>query len=92
MNVGLAVHPVILAGTAILALGVVAGGVDQRLRVPSLGLFLALGMLIGDDGLELIEFSDAGLAQSIAVSALVAVTPGAPVVALLAWVTSGDAG
>jgi potassium/hydrogen antiporter len=45
--------------------------VASRLRVPGLVLFLALGMLVGPDGLGLLDFDDIELAQAIGVVALV---------------------
>ena len=48
----------ILIAGALLALGIGASLVAGRLRVPGLLLFLGLGMLIGSDGLGLIEFGD----------------------------------
>lgn len=52
----------ILVVAALLAGGVLAGGLAHRLQVPGLLLFLGLGMLIGDDGLGLISFDDPNLA------------------------------
>ena len=54
-------------------LGVVGAGIADRLRVPGLLLFLALGMALGDDGLNWISLSDEQLAQGIAVAALVVI-------------------
>ncbi len=59
----------LLAGVLLVA-GVVGGGVAERLRIPSLLLFLGLGMVVADDGLELVRFDDAALAQNLAVVAL----------------------
>jgi potassium/hydrogen antiporter len=64
---------ILLAG-ALLALGIGATLVAGRLRVPGLVLFLGLGMVIGSDGLGLIEFGhsldDVELARTIGVIAL----------------------
>ena len=46
----------ILAAGALLAAGLVASFVATRLRVPSLLLFLGVGMLVGSDGLGWIQF------------------------------------
>lgn len=73
MNAGLEIDPLLLAGASLLVAGVIVGGVARRFRAPSLLLFLGLGMLIGDDGLGWVSFSDAGLAQAIAVVALVVI-------------------
>ena len=64
----------ILVAGALLALGIAASLVAGRLRVPGLVLFLVLGMVIGSDGLGLIEFgssmSDVELARTIGIVAL----------------------
>jgi len=60
----------ILVAGALLTLGIAASLVAGRLRVPGLLLFLALGMLIGSDGLGWIEFDDVRLAQTIGIIAL----------------------
>lgn len=73
MSAGFSVDPgVLLAGTLLLV-GVVASGFASRLRIPSLLLFLGLGMLVADDGLSLVRFDDAALAQNIATVALVVI-------------------
>jgi cell volume regulation protein A len=60
----------ILAASALLALGVGASLVAGRLRVPGLLLVLAVGMLLGSDITGLIHFDDYELAQRIGVIAL----------------------
>ena len=64
----------ILVAGALLGLGIAASLVAGRLRVPGLVLFLGLGMVIGSDGLGLIEFGgnmeDVELARSIGIVAL----------------------
>ncbi|MEZ5372428.1 MAG: potassium/proton antiporter [Microthrixaceae bacterium] len=71
MGSGFSVDPWVLLTGALLLVGVLASGVASRYRVPSLLLFLGLGMLVADDGLALIRFGDAALAQNIAAVALV---------------------
>lgn len=71
MTVSLPSDLALLAGVGLLVAGVVCAGFADRLRAPGLLLFLGLGMALGSDGLGLIDFSDADLAQSIAVAALV---------------------
>jgi potassium/hydrogen antiporter len=65
----------ILVAGALLALGIAAALLAGRLRVPGLVLFLGLGMLIGSDGLGLIDFGhslhDIELARTIGVIAIV---------------------
>ena len=60
----------ILIGSALLAAGLLASLVAVRVRVPSLVLFLGLGMAIGSDGFGLIAFDDYELAQTIGIVAL----------------------
>jgi len=67
----LAVDPIVLLAGLLALGGVVMAGVAERLRAPALLLFLALGMVLGDDGLDVISFADAALAQSLGVIALV---------------------
>src|SRR3954451_475300 len=70
MDVGL----VTLAVGALLTAGIAASLLAGRLRLPGLVLVLVLGMVIGSDGLELINFgsetSDYDAAQSAAILAL----------------------
>ena len=57
---------------ALLAVTVSAGVTrfSRRLRVPGALLFLALGMLFGDDGLNLVRLDDPELVQNVGVVAL----------------------
>ncbi len=59
-----------LAVGALLAAGILASLLAGRLRLPGLVLVLVLGMVIGSDGLEWINFDDYEAAQSAAVIAL----------------------
>ena len=59
----------VLAGGLLLA-AVVASKASSRLGIPSLLVFLALGMLAGEDGPGGIPFDDPRLAQSMGVVAL----------------------
>jgi cell volume regulation protein A len=62
----------ILLGTAVLLiLGILSSKASGRLGVPALLLFLLLGMLAGSEGIGGVEFSDAFVAQSLGVVALV---------------------
>lgn len=63
---------VLLAG-CLIVVGAVASGLATRFRVPSLLLFLGLGMVVADDALGLVRFDDVSLAQNIAVVALVVI-------------------
>jgi potassium/hydrogen antiporter len=60
----------ILVAGALLVLGLGAVLVADRLRVPGLVIFLALGMLIGSDGLGWIDYTDAELTRTIGIIAL----------------------
>lgn len=73
MELELQVDQLLLAGAALLVVGVIGAGIAERLRFPGLILFLVVGMAVGDDGLNWISLSDAELAQSLAVGALVVI-------------------
>ena len=60
----------ILVSGALLAAGLLASLLAGRVRVPSLLLFLGLGMAIGTDGLGWIDFDDVRLARTIGIVAL----------------------
>ena len=63
----------ILFGAALVIVGIVVGGVADRYRFPGLVFFLVLGMAVADDGLALVHFADARLAQNVAIVALVVI-------------------
>jgi potassium/hydrogen antiporter len=60
----------VLVAGALLAAGLLASLVAGRLRVPSLLLFLGVGMLAGSDGFGWIDFSDYELARVVGIIAL----------------------
>ena len=60
----------ILVAGALLAAGILASLLANRVRVPGLLLFLGLGMAIGSDGLGWIDFNDYELARTIGTIAL----------------------
>jgi cell volume regulation protein A len=60
----------ILAAGTLLAAGIGASLLADRLRLPGLILFLGLGMAIGADGTGWIDFNDYELARTIGVIAL----------------------
>ena len=66
MDVGL----VALGGGCPAGAGIAASLLAGRLRLPGLVLVLVLGMVIGSDGLRLIDFHDYEVAQAAAVMAL----------------------
>jgi cell volume regulation protein A len=60
----------ILAAGALLAAGLLASLVAVRVRVPSLLLFLGVGMLVGSDGFGWIDFDNYKVARTIGIVAL----------------------
>src|ERR687898_3595661 len=61
----------ILVAGLLLAAGLAAAKVADRVRVPGLRLFLGLGMLAGSEGLGGIEFDDAELTRTLGTIGLV---------------------
>src|SRR5918992_5444980 len=61
----------ILVVGLLLAAGLAAAKVADRVRVPGLLLFLALGMLVGSEGIGGVEFDDAELARTLGTIGLV---------------------
>ncbi|SDJ41513.1 potassium/proton antiporter [Salimicrobium halophilum] len=57
----------------LLIISVVVTKFSSRLGVPSLVLFIAVGMIIGSDGLKIVYFDNAEVAQLIGVMALVVI-------------------
>ncbi|MEU0340484.1 cation:proton antiporter [Streptomyces bobili] len=62
----------LLIGGAVLLASIAAARAAHRIGLPSLLLFLAVGVLAGEDGLGL-EFDDAQLAQAMGTAALAVV-------------------
>jgi cell volume regulation protein A len=73
LDAALRVDGPLLVGAALLMAGVLAAALGARLRIPGSLLFLAIGMLIGDDGLDWVSLSDPELVQSLGVVALVVI-------------------
>src|SRR5260221_8281707 len=61
----------ILVAGALLAAGIVGALLADRVRIPGLLLFLALGMLAGSEGIGGIEFDNTELARTLGTIALV---------------------
>ncbi len=61
----------ILIAGVLLAAGIAGALLAERMRVPGLLLFLALGMVAGSEGLGGIDFSNARLARTLGTIALV---------------------
>src|SRR5829696_8463802 len=62
-------HLVLVAG-ALLTAGLAASLLAGRLRLPSLVLFLGVGMLVGSDGFGWVHFDDYELARDVGIVAL----------------------
>jgi cell volume regulation protein A len=73
MDASLPGDQLVLVAGALLAFGVLSLGLAQRLRAPSLLVFLAIGMALGSDGLGWIEigFEDLRTIQVAGTAALV---------------------
>jgi cell volume regulation protein A len=61
----------LLAGSILILVSIAVARLSDNLGVPTLLLFLGIGMLAGSEGPGGIYFSDVGLAQSIGIVALV---------------------
>ncbi|MDD3162145.1 MAG: potassium/proton antiporter, partial [Bacteroidales bacterium] len=61
---------ILLIGSVLLFLSVIAGKAGYRFGVPALLLFLGLGMLFGSDGILGIQFDNPNSAQFIGTLAL----------------------
>src|ERR671911_1534851 len=61
---------ILVAGT-LLALGIGAALLADRVKVPGLILFLGLGMLVGSEGLGGVEFDDTELTRTLGTIGLV---------------------
>lgn len=69
---GVPLELVALAGAAVVLLGVLAVRVSSRVGLPSLLVYLGIGMAIGEAGLGL-RFDDAALSQTLGLAALVVI-------------------
>ncbi len=66
----LAIENIILIGSILLFISIIAGKTSYRFGVPTLLLFLAIGMLAGSDGIGGIHFEDSKMAQFVGIVAL----------------------
>jgi len=66
----LTIENILLIGSILLLLSVIAGKTSYRFGVPTLLLFLAIGMLAGSDGIVGIHFDDPRIALFIGVVSL----------------------
>ncbi|CAM3954260.1 potassium/proton antiporter [Alkalicoccus chagannorensis] len=65
------VDTILLLGALVLISGVLAAKFSNRIGLPSLVLFIAVGMLIGSDGLGIVYFDNPEMAQMVGIAALV---------------------
>ena len=66
----LTIDNILLIGSILLFASILAGKTSFRIGVPTLLLFLAVGMLAGSDGIGKISFNNPGVAQFIGIIAL----------------------
>lgn len=66
----LTIENIILVGSILLFIGILAGKTSFHLGIPTLVLFLLVGMLAGSDGIGGIHFDSPGTAQFIGIVAL----------------------
>lgn len=66
----LSIENILLVGSLLLLISIIAGKTSYRFGVPTLILFLAIGILAGSDGIGKINFDDPRLAQFIGVVSL----------------------
>ena len=61
----------LITGSSLLLVSILASKASGRFGIPSLLVFLGLGMLAGSDGIGGIQFDDSKLAQSLGVVSLI---------------------
>ena len=66
----LTIENIILVGSILLFISIIAGKTSYKFGVPTLVLFLGIGMLAGEDGIGGISFNDPQLAQLIGIISL----------------------
>src|SRR5690606_7728163 len=66
----LSIENILLVGSLLLFVSIIAGKTSYRFGVPTLILFLAIGMLAGSDGIGGINFDNPQMAQFIGIVAL----------------------
>src|SRR5690606_10326949 len=66
----LTIENILLVGSILLFVSIVVGKTSYKFGVPTLILFLAIGMLAGSDGIGGIRFDDPKLAQFIGIVSL----------------------
>ena len=66
----LTIENIVLVGSLLLFISIIAGKTSYKFGVPILLLFLAIGMLAGSDGIGGIQFDDPKIAQFIGIVSL----------------------
>ncbi|MEH6764911.1 MAG: potassium/proton antiporter [Aequorivita antarctica] len=66
----LTIENILLVGSLLLFISIIAGKTSYKFGVPTLVLFLGIGMLAGEDGIGGISFDDPQLAQLIGIISL----------------------
>jgi cell volume regulation protein A len=66
----LTLENILLIGSVLLGLSIVAGKTSYRLGVPTLILFVIVGMLAGSEGIGKINFNNPGVTRFIGIIAL----------------------
>jgi cell volume regulation protein A len=73
MTVGFPIDGVVLTVAALMVAGALLVGVSDRLRVPASLISLAVGMLVGSDGLGWVNVDDAALVRDLSIVALIVI-------------------
>ena len=60
----------LLVGSILLLISIIAGKTTSRLGVPTLIFFLIVGILAGSEGIGGIHFANASIAQFVGITAL----------------------
>jgi cell volume regulation protein A len=66
----LTIENILLVGSLLLFVSIIVGKTSYKFGVPTLLLFLAIGMLAGSDGIGGIHFDNPQIAQFIGIVAL----------------------
>ncbi len=66
----LSIENILLVGSILLFISIIVGKTSYKFGVPTLLLFLAIGMLAGSDGIGGIHFDNPGMAQFIGIVSL----------------------
>jgi cell volume regulation protein A len=67
----LTIENILLVGSLLLFVSIIVGKTSYKFGVPTLLLFLAIGMLAGSDGIGGIHFDNPQIAQFIGIVALI---------------------